>query len=227
MGEHGLMHDAMVYLAAAIVCVPIASRLRLGSVLGYLVAGCAIGPFGLRLVANDESIMHFAEFGVVLMLFLIGLELDAGRLWQMRRAVFGGGALQMGVAGALLSLVGVLLGLPWQAAIVAGLAIALSSTAIAIQTMKERGLLGSPLGKSAFSVLLFQDIAALPLIALVPLLAGKSSGSPLGALTALGAIVAVVVVGRYLVPPLLRAIAKTGLREVFTAFALLLVVAIG
>ena len=227
MGEHGLMHDAMVYLAAAIVCVPIASRLRLGSVLGYLVAGCAIGPFGLRLVASDESIMHFAEFGVVLMLFLIGLELDAGRLWQMRRAVFGGGALQMGVSGALLSGVGVLLGLPWQAAIVAGLAISLSSTAIAIQTMKERGLLGSPMGKSAFSVLLFQDIAALPLIALVPLLAGKSSGSPLGALTALGAIVSVVVVGRYLVPPLLRAIAKTGLREVFTAFALLLVIAIG
>lgn len=227
MGEHGLMHDAMVYLAAAIVFVPIASRLRLGSVLGYLVAGCVIGPFGLRLVANDESIMHFAEFGVVLMLFLIGLELDAGRLWQMRRSVFGGGALQMGVSGALLSGVAILLGLPWQAALVAGLAISLSSTAIAIQTMKERSLMGTPMGKSAFSVLLFQDIAALPLIALVPMLAGKSSGSPVGAATALGAIVAVVVVGRYLVPPLLRAIAKTGLREVFTAFALLLVIAIG
>jgi glutathione-regulated potassium-efflux system ancillary protein KefC len=221
------MRDAMVYLAAAILFVPIASRFRLGSVLGYLVAGCIIGPFGLRLVQSGESILHFAEFGVVLMLFLIGLELDARRLWQMRRAVFGGGALQMGASGVVLTVGALALGLPWKAAVVAGLAIALSSTAIAIQTMKERSLLATPMGKSAFSVLLFQDIAAIPLIALVPLLGGGAGGSMLGALEALGAIVAVIVVGRYVTPPLMRVVAKTGLREVFTAFALLLVIAIG
>ncbi|MDF2696731.1 MAG: potassium efflux system protein [Labilithrix sp.] len=226
MGEHGLMRDAMVYLAAAIVFVPLAARLRLGSVLGYLVAGCVIGPFGLGLVRDVHSILHFAEFGVVLMLFLIGLELDARRLWQMRRAVFGGGSLQMAASG--VALVGLALGfgLPWQAAMVAGLAIALSSTAIAIQTMRERSLLEAPLGKSAFAVLLFQDIAAIPLIAVVPLLAGGAGGSLIGVARGLGAIVAVVVIGRYLVQPVLRVIAKTGLREVFTGFALFLVVAI-
>ncbi len=230
-GDHAgggdLMQDAMVYLGAAIVFVPIASRIRLGSVLGYLVAGCVIGPFGLRLVSNVESILHFAEFGVVLMLFLIGLELDARRLWQMRGPVFGGGALQMGTAGAALAVASMLLGLPWQAAIIAGLAVALSSTAIAIQTMKERSLLATPLGKSAFAILLFQDIAAIPLIALVPLLAGKSSGSPMGVLKAIGAIAGVIVIGRYITTPIMRIVAKTGLREVFTGFALLLVIAIG
>jgi glutathione-regulated potassium-efflux system ancillary protein KefC len=227
MGEHGLLRDAMIYLAAAIVFVPIASRLRLGSVLGYLAGGCVIGPFGFRLVSDVQAILHFAEFGVVLMLFLIGLELDARRLWQMRRSVFGGGALQMGASGVVLIGCAVALGLPWRAAIVAGLAVALSSTAIAIQTMKERSILGSPLGKSAFSILLFQDIAAIPLIAAVPLLAGNSNGGMLGVVKAVGAIGMVFVVGRYVTPPLMRRIASTGLREVFTGFALLLVIAIG
>ncbi len=227
MGEHGLMHDTMVYLGAAIVFVPIAARLRLGSVLGYLVAGCAIGPFGLRLVSDVRSILHFAEFGVVLMLFLIGLELDPRRLWEMRRPVFGGGSLQMAASGIALAALVFAFRLPWQAALVAGLAIALSSTAIAIQTMRERSLLGSPLGKSSFAVLLFQDIAAIPLIAVVPLLAGTSGGNGFsGILRGASAIVAVVVVGRWLVGPLLRMIARTGLREVFTGFALLLVVGI-
>jgi glutathione-regulated potassium-efflux system ancillary protein KefC len=227
MGEHGLLRDAMVYLAAAIVFVPIAARLRLGSVLGYLVAGCAIGPWGLRLIRDVQSILHFAEFGVVLMLFLIGLELDARRLWQMRRTVFGGGALQMGLTGVALAALSLLFGLPWQASLVAGLAIALSSTAIAIQSMRERSLLATPMGKGAFAVLLFQDIAAIPLIAVVPLLAGTSSGGGLvGIAKVLGAIVAVIVVGRYLTAPILRVVAKTGLREVFTGFALLLIVAI-
>ncbi len=227
MSEHALLRDAMIYLAAAIVFVPIASRLRLGSVLGYLAAGCVIGPFGFRLVSDVQAILHFAEFGVVLMLFLIGLELDARRLWQMRRSVFGGGALQMGASGVVLIACAVALGLPWRAAIVAGLAVALSSTAIAIQTMKERSILGTPLGKSAFSILLFQDIAAIPLIAAVPLLAGNSNGGMLGVLKAVGAIATVFVVGRYVTPPLMRRIASTGLREVFTGFALLLVIAIG
>jgi glutathione-regulated potassium-efflux system ancillary protein KefC len=227
MAEHGLLFDAMVYLGAAVVCVPIASRFKLGSVLGYLVAGCAIGPYGLRLVGDATATMHFAEFGVVLMLFLIGLELDPSRLWAMRRAVFGGGALQMAACGAVLALALRAVGLPWSAALVAGLSIALSSTAIAVQTMRERGVLGSPTGRSTFAVLLFQDVAAIPLIAVVPLLAGGGGGaSPMGALRGLGAVVAVIALGRYLLGPMLRVIARTGLREVFTGFALLLVVGI-
>lgn len=227
MGDHGLLFEVTVYLAAAIVCVPIASRLRLGSVLGYLVAGCVIGPFGLRLVRDVQSILHFAEFGVVLMLFLIGLELDPSRLWSMRRPVFGGGALQMAACGAVLTVAGLTVGLPWQAALVAGLALALSSTAIAVQTLKERGQLGTPLGASAFSVLLFQDMAAIPLIAVVPLLSGEAKGSAGAAtLKVVAAIAVVFVLGRYVTTPLLRFVARTGLREVFTAFALLLIVGI-
>ena len=227
MREHGLLFEAMVYLGAAVICVPIASRLKLGSVLGYLVAGCAIGPFGLRLVGDATATLHFAEFGVVLMLFLIGMELDPARLWSMRGAVFGGGALQMTACGAALSVALRAVGLPWTAAGVAGLSIALSSTAIAVQTMRERGALGSPTGRSTFAVLLFQDVAAIPLIAVVPLLAGGGGGaSAAGVVRGLGAVAAVVFVGRYLTTPLLRAIARTGQRDVFTGFALLLVVGI-
>lgn len=229
MANHGLVQETLVYLAAAVVFVPIAARLRLGSVLGYLVAGCVVGPFGLRLVQDVRSILHFAEFGVVFMLFLIGLELDARRLWEMRRSVFGGGALQMGASGVVLAVLGFAFGLPSKAAIVAGLALALSSTAIAIQTMRERGLLAGPLGKSAFAVLLFQDIAAIPLIALVPLLAGGEGTSGVGLLgigKVVGAVLFVIILGRYLTNPILRIVAKTGLREVFTGFALLLILAI-
>jgi glutathione-regulated potassium-efflux system ancillary protein KefC len=226
MDEHGLLFEATIYLAAAVVFVQIASRLRLGSVLGYLVGGIVIGPFGWGLIRNVESILHFAELGVVLMLFLIGLELDARRLWAMRRSVFAGGALQMVACGVFLSGAGFALGLSWQGAVVSGLAIALSSTAIATQTMRERGLLTTPMGKSAFAVLLFQDIAAIPLIAVVPLLAGTARAGVTGIAKVLGAIVLVVVVGRYLTTPVLRIVARTGLREVFTAFALLLILAI-
>ncbi len=230
MSERGLLEDALVYLGAAVVCVPIFARLRLGSVLGYLAAGCAIGPFGLRLVSDVESILHFSEFGVVLMLFLIGLELEPRRLWQLRGPVFGGGALQMAASGAALAGCGLAVGLTWRGALVAGLAVALSSTAIAVQTMRERGLLAQPVGRAAFGVLLFQDLAAIPLVGVVPLLAeggAKSDGSGwLGLAKVVGAIAGVVVLGRYATRPLLRAIAKTGLREVSTAFALLLVIGI-
>jgi glutathione-regulated potassium-efflux system ancillary protein KefC len=225
MSEHNLLFEVMVYLAAAVVCVPIASRIRLGSVLGYLVGGVVIGPYGFGFVRDVASILHFSEFGVVLMLFLIGLELDPRRLWAMRRAVFGGGALQMLACGLPLAAGGLLLGLPPAAAITSGLAIALSSTAIAIQTMRERAVLGTPLGRSAFAILLFQDIAAIPLIAVVPLLAGTSRAGLAGVGKVFGAIVAVIVVGRYLTTPVLRIVARTG-REVFTAFALLLILVI-
>jgi glutathione-regulated potassium-efflux system ancillary protein KefC len=228
MPEHGLLFEVMVYLGAAVAFVPVASRLKLGSVLGYLIAGCVIGPFGLRLVRDVHAILHFAEFGVVLMLFLIGLELDPKRLWALRRAVFGGGALQMGVCGGLLWLGGLAVGLPWKGALVGGFALALSSTAIAVQTMRERAMLNAPTGATAFAVLLFQDIAAIPLIAIVPLLAPSAGGGggALGVLRVIGAVAAVVVLGRYLTRPLLRMVARTGLREMFTGFSLLLVVGI-
>jgi glutathione-regulated potassium-efflux system ancillary protein KefC len=226
--EHSLLTDAAVYLGAAVLFVPIASRFKLGSVLGYLAAGCVIGPSGLGLVSDVEAILHFAEFGVVLMLFLIGLELDPARLWAMRKSVFGGGILQMGACGAVLAAGGVLAGLGWKGALIAGLAVALSSTAIAVQTMRERGLLGSPMGKVSFGVLLFQDVAAIPLVAVVPLLGGTAShGSPWAGLAKVAAaVVGVVVLGRFATRPLLRVIAKTNLREVFTAFALFLVIGI-
>jgi glutathione-regulated potassium-efflux system ancillary protein KefC len=229
MHEHDMLSNALAYLAAAVVCVPIASRLKLGSVLGYLVAGCLIGPHVLGFVEDVESIMSFAELGVVLMLFVIGLELDPKRLFDMRRAVFHGGALQMGACALALSLAAMAAGLPWQAAVIAGLALALSSTAIAVQTMNERNLLRAPVGRASFGVLLFQDVAAIPIITLVPFLSSAGGDEPIeigGALKGVVAIVIVIGIGRYLTRPLLHAMAKTGLREVFTAFALLLVLGI-
>jgi glutathione-regulated potassium-efflux system ancillary protein KefC len=224
-----MISSAIVYLAAAVLCVPLAARLGLGSILGYLIAGIAIGPWGLRLVQDVESILHLSEFGVVLMLFVIGLELETQRLWAMRGAVFGAGALQLALSGAALALGAVLVGLPWQAALVVGLALALSSTAIAVQTMNERNLAPSPTGRQAFAVLLFQDIAAIPLLAAVPLLAHSGGDGTPGwqrAALAAAAIAGVLVIGRYLTRPILRVVAGTGIREVFTAFALLLVIGI-
>ena len=232
MDEHGLLFDAMIYLAAAVVIVPIAKRLGLGSVLGYLGAGCLIGPFALGLVTDVDSIMHFAEFGVVLMLFVIGLELDPKRLWGMRRDVFGGGGLQLGACAVVLGAGLLALGLSWRGALVSALALALSSTAIAIASMNERNLLPTPLGRSAFAVLLFQDIAAIPLIGIVPLLAAEQGAQAdshegwIGAGKVLLAIVVVLFIGRFLTRPVLRTVARTELRELFTAVALLLVVGI-
>ena len=221
---------ALVYLGAAVVCVPIASRLKLGSVLGYLAAGLLIGPYGLRLVDDPQATMHFAEIGVVLMLFLIGLELDLRHLWKLRKAVFGGGSLQLGVAALLLGGAALLVGLPWQAALVVGLALGLSSTAVSMQTMQERNVTATPVGRTTFAVLLFQDIAAIPLLAIVPLLAAAPGAHGGGgwqpALKAIAAIAAVIVIGRFLTRPILQRLAKTGLREVFAAFTLLLVLGI-
>lgn len=224
------MSEALAYLTAAVLCVPLAKRMGLGSVLGYLIAGAIIGPWGLGFIKNIESAQHLAEFGVVLMLFVIGLELEPKRLMAMKRDVFGGGALQVAVCGALLMGAILLMGWGWKAALVAGFALALSSTAIAVATMNERNFLPTPTGQTAFSILLFQDIAAIPLLAIVPLLgvAAAASSEPgwIAAGKAFGAIVATIIIGRYLTRPLLRLIAATGLREVFTAFALLLVIGI-
>ena len=167
MDSHTLI-QALIYLGAAALIVPIAVRLGLGSVLGYLIAGCIIGPWALRLVTDAEAILHFAEIGVVLMLFVIGLELDPRRLWKLRASVFGGGALQMVACGLLLGGFCILLGMDWKVATLIGLTLALSSTAIAMQAMNERNLTVSQMGRSAFSVLLFQDIAAIPLVAMIP-----------------------------------------------------------
>lgn len=231
MDSHTLI-QALIYLGSAALIVPIAVRLGLGSVLGYLIAGCIIGPWGLRLVTDAESILHFAEIGVVLMLFVIGLELDPQRLWKLRASVFGGGALQMVACGALIGVFCMLLGLDWKVAELIGMTLALSSTAIAMQAMNERNLTVSQLGRSAFAVLLFQDIAAIPLVAMIPLLAASGASTTLAAfgLSALkvaGALVLVILLGRYVTRPVLRFVARSGLREVFSAVALFLVFGFG
>lgn len=200
MDSHTLL-QALIYLGSAALIVPIAVRLGLGSVLGYLIAGCIIGPWGLRLVTDAESILHFAEIGVVLMLFVIGLELDPQRLWKLRASVFGGGALQMVVCGGLIGLFCMFLGLRWQVAELIGMTLALSSTAIAMQAMNERNLTVSQVGRSAFAVLLFQDIAAIPLVAMIPLLAASGASTTLGAfaLSALKVAGALALVALFLV----------------------------
>ena len=241
MEDGGFFAQAIVYLAAAVIAVPVAKRLGLGSVLGYLLAGMLIGPFALGLVAAEgEDVLHFAEFGVVLMLFLIGLELEPGRVWRMRAPIMGLGGLQVLVTAALTTAVTVGAGLSWRAALAIGMTLALSSTAIVLQSLKEKGLLETDGGQSAFSVLLFQDIVVIPILAILPLLAVRTpahltgetgattwvTGLPPWAQTAavLGAVGAIVLAGRFLVQPVFRAIARTGLREIFTAAALLLVI---
>ncbi|THC45412.1 glutathione-regulated potassium-efflux system protein KefC [Massilia sp. Mn16-1_5] len=229
--EHSLLSNAVVYLGAAVLAVPLARRLGLGAVLGYLLAGMAIGPWGFGLITQVETILHFSEFGVVLLLFLIGLELEPARLWSMRRPIFGWGTAQvLGVAAVLFG-AALLLGVAWQVALVGALGLSLSSTAIALATLGERNLMGTPAGQAGFAILLFQDIAAIPMIALIPLLgvaAGDSGAGDgwLGAARLGGVILGVIVAGRFLVRPALRIIAKSGMREIFTAFALLLVIAI-
>lgn len=200
--------------------------------LGYLIAGCIIGPWGLKLVSDAESILTFAEIGVVLMLFIIGLELDPKRLWTLRASVFGGGSIQMVGCGLALSAFCYFLGLNWKVALLIGLTLALSSTAIAMQAMSERNLTPSPIGRSAFAVLLFQDIAAIPLVAMIPLLASSGASTTLGAFVlsaakVVGALVMVVLLGRYVTRPLLHFVARSGMREVFSAVALFLVFGFG
>jgi len=233
MDQHGFLFSALIYLAAAVIAVPIAKRLGMGSVIGYLVAGVVIGPWGLKLIDDVADILHFSEFGVVLLLFLIGLELEPRRLWQMRGPIFGLGGAQLAGCALALGLLGWSFGWPWQTALIAGLGLGLSSTAIALQPLTERNLLGTPGGRAAFSILLFQDIAVIPALAALPLLAlapaAAATSGPQGlqaAGLAIAVITAVVLGGRYLTRPLFRFIASTGLREIFTAAALLIVVGI-
>ena len=230
MEHHSFLINILFYLVAAIIMVPLAKRLGMGAVLGYLVAGVVIGPWGLGLIKNVDVILSFSEFGVVLLLFLIGLELEPKRLWLLRRPIFGWGGAQVAVVSAGLCAVAMAFGVDWRTALVGGLGLSLSSTAIVLATLGERKLMSTPAGSAGFSILLFQDIAAIPMIALVPLLGGlvTHAGEPgwLRVAKLAAVLAALVIGGRFLVNPILRFIAKTDLREIFTAFALLLVIAI-
>ena len=225
-GEINILFYLMIYLTAMVLVVPIAKRLGLGVVLGYLLAGLALGPNGFRLAENTESISTLAELGVVLMLFTIGLELDGKKLWDMRHRVFIFGALQMAVCGTAFFGATYLLGMNPTAALIIGLALALSSTAVAVQMMNDRNLMNTDAGKSVFGVLLFQDMAAIPLIIVIGLLAPVAGATQFNALNAIGAVVAVIFVGRYLIRYMLRWVAQNGSRELFVGTALLLVIAV-
>lgn len=239
------LFQAFVYLIAAVIAVPIAKRIGLGSVLGYLIAGIIIGPV-VGLVGNEtQDLQHFAEFGVVMMLFLVGLELEPRLLWEMKNKLLGLGGLQVGITTVLIAAIAYYFNFAWQTSVAIGFIGALSSTAIVLQTLGEKGLMKSEGGQSSFSVLLFQDIAVIPMLAIVPLLAlPEFALTPMGddhgashslidglpgwamALTTLGAIATVVFGGHYLSRPLFRFIAQSKLREIFTAAALMLVIAI-
>jgi len=229
MTDPGFLDQALVYLAAAVIAVPIFKRLGFGSVLGFLIAGMAIGPWGLRLIPDPQTVLHFAELGVVLLLFLVGLELEPQRLWTLRRPIFGMGTVQVLATMLAIAAIGWALGLPPIVALVAGMGLAMSSTAIGLATLAEKNLLPTPGGQASFSVLLFQDLAVIPLMLVLALLSpdgGVQAFDWLAAGKALGLIALLVLSGRFLLRPLLRFIAQTGLREIFIAFSLLLVVGI-
>ena len=236
--NHSFLQDALIYLGAAILFVPIAKRLGMGSVLGYLLAGITIGPFLLGLVGGDgKDVMRLAEFGVVLMLFLIGLELEPAHFWGMRHLILGSGAVQMGITALLFVAMFMQVGFHWQAALAVGLALSMSSTAIVLQTLREKGLAQTQSGKSAFAVLLFQDISVIPILAALPLLAVAKVRTAVGepttfigglpgwaqTLALLCAVGVVILSGRFVIVPFLRFIARIHLRELFTASALFIV----
>ena len=242
--------QAFIYLCAAVIAVPLARRLGLGSVLGYLIAGIIIGPVVGLVGEETETLKHFAEFGVVMMLFLVGLELEPHVLWSMRHRLFGLGGLQVGLTALAIMAIGLAFGIDWRIALTVGLILSLSSTAIVLQTLNEKGLSKTEGGRSAFAVLLFQDIAFIPMLALIPLLEiqvlarnmtdmapdAATSNHSIDllsnlpnwgyAILVLGAIASVVIGGVYLSRPLFRFVAQSGLREVFTATALMLVIGI-
>lgn len=238
--EHFLL-QLFIFLAAAAIAVPVAKKLGLGSVLGYLIAGIIIGPFGLSLISDIEEVMHFTEFGVVMMLFLVGLELKPTLLWQMRTPILGMGGAQVILSSLVISGVGFFF-LPWQQAVAVGLTLSLSSTAIVLQTLREKGLMNTSSGRSIFSVLLFQDLAVIPILAILPLLATVAmhdDGHHASVLFDIGslpgylritvtilAIFSIFFLGKFASRPIFRAIAATKVREIFVAAALALVVGI-
>lgn len=223
-----LLQEAIIYLVAAIIAVPISKRLGFGSVLGYLAAGIIIGPFGLRFIRDPEHILHFAELGVVFLLFIIGLELQPSRLWVLRRMVFGLGSAQVVLSAIVIGLLAWTYGFTPTAAAVSGLILALSSTAFVLQLLAEKKQLTTVHGRAAFSILLFQDLAVIPLIALLPLIGSGTSGEsqfdPLMVGISLASIAGLIIGGHFLLRPLLRIVAHSKLPELFTATALLVVI---
>ncbi|MGZ8916144.1 MAG: monovalent cation:proton antiporter-2 (CPA2) family protein, partial [Methylobacter sp.] len=233
------LFNIFIFLTAACVVVPLASRYKLGSVLGYLAAGIIIGPFGLGLIGDADKIMHFAEFGVVMMLFLIGLELEPVLLWRLRKSILGLGGLQVVLTSSAFTLIGLALGFSWQMSLAAGMALSLSSTALVLQMLQESNLMNTAMGETSFAVLLFQDIAVIPILVIMPLLvihgeptaqihASLIAALPgwVQAMIVALVIAAMIAAGRYLSPYLFLAVARTHLREVFTALSLALVLGI-
>ncbi|MGO2509636.1 MAG: glutathione-regulated potassium-efflux system protein KefB [Vibrio hibernica] len=221
-----LLEGSVVFLSAAVIVVPLAQRFGLGSVLGYLIAGIAIGPWGLGLISDVDSVMHFSEFGVVLLLFLIGLELNPKKLWQMRTPILGLGGAQVLVTTLVLSVIAHQLSISWQNSLVIGMGLALSSTAIALRVIDEQDLGGTETGQSGFAILLFQDIAVIPMLAMLPLLAGNVGGDWLDAVWMIGGVVGLLFGGHYLLRPIFRFVVMSRVRELFTVAALLLVIGI-
>jgi monovalent cation:proton antiporter-2 (CPA2) family protein len=240
MSLNEFLLGALLYLAATVISAPLAKRLGLGSVLGFLAAGALIGPSVLGLVGPDsEAVKHFAEFGVIVMLFLVGLELEPSKLWDLRKQIFGLGLAQVLGVALIVGAASLLVSTGWRESLAIGVILSLSSTAIVLQTLQEKGLLKTPVGQSVFSVLLFQDISVIPMLALLPLLAVAAASSDshaasliagypvwAQALLTIAAVALVLLGGRYITRPLFRIVADTGAREIFVAFALLMVVAI-
>ncbi len=225
-----LLSETAIFLVAAVVMVPIFKRLKLGAVLGYLSAGLIIGPWGLRFITDVESILGFAELGVVLLLFVIGLELQPSRLRALRKPIFGLGGLQVGGTTLAFGAIALAFGMTWQAALIIGVALSMNSTAFVLQLLAERKQLASRHGRSAFAICLFQDMSVIPMLALIPLLvAGEAAHAAnpwLGAVKAAAVIAIVIFGGRHLLRPILKAIADSGIQEIFTAGALLVVLGV-
>jgi len=231
--------NVFVFLIAGCLVVPLAQRIRLGSVLGYLIAGIIIGPFGLALIGQPDKIMHFAEFGVIMMMFLIGMELEPAVLWRLRKRIVGLGGMQVTVTSVALMVFGIVLGHGWQASLAVGMALAMSSTALVMQMLREKNLIHTEVGETSFSILLFQDMAVIPVLIIIPLLAPVQAAIPgdgasliarwpswLQPVAVVTVIAGVILSGRYLSRYVFQVIAKANLREVFTAASLALVIGV-
>ena len=239
MGHTPLLH-VFIFLVAASFIVPLTSRFKLGSVIGYLVVGILIGSYGLKLINNSQQIMHFAEFGVIMMLFLIGLELEPQQLWKLRKLIVGLGGLQVLITSSVLTCIGIAIGYDWRESLALSMALTLSSTALVLQMLQEKNLMKTTEGETSFAVLLFQDIAVIPILIIIPLLHPENAGpvsthshSLIGqlpkwqqALAVTGVISSIILIGHYFSRHLFFIIAKANLREVFTAFSLALVIGI-
>lgn len=237
--NHTILVEAFIFLTASCIIVPLIKRLKLSAIIGYLLAGIIIGPMCLKLIADSEGVAHLAELGVIMMLFVIGLELDPAKLWRLRKAIMGIGGLQLLATSAVLTAVGIALNFSWQISFAVSMALSLSSTALVLNLLQEKNLLNSRIGTTSFAVLLFQDIAVIPILILIPFLAdqemshvvaAKTLVSDLSAVSKVALIASVIlsimVAGKYLSHHFFRAVAKSNLRELFTALSLALIIGI-